>query len=349
MPLSREQILSVISQNVPDFSTTSELQPLPGGNLNHVWRLEGKSKSMIIKYSPPYIASNPEVPLGPKRIHFEARALKLFEKNGPLHIISSDEIRPPHIIFFNSDLYLLVMEDVSTFSEITNWLVDDPGISKVAHTLGRFIGLLHANTFQHEEFKNAFDNSDIQQTRLKVQYQPAKDYARQSGISNTEYIHSKTVALGRKLRSPGCCLVMGDLWPPSVLVSNDEIRLIDWEFAHYGHPLQDVAHFAAHCWMQAHVSPKEKKPKYRDLWEGFWETYQEATGESFSHLFDEEAFNDAATHIGAEILVRAAGPFKDGYVYQGLSRSHTLIREAGLKAQSLILANDFSSLWQSMK
>ena len=73
----------------------------------------------------------------------------------------------------------------------------------------------------------------------------------------------------------GVCLTHGDLWPASVLLrgadvgsaeryadvngqdtsvdgdedeDEDEVAcLIDWEMSHFGRPLQDCAHFLAHC------------------------------------------------------------------------------------------------------
>lgn len=343
MQNAETQILSLVNRVLPDFSPTNDLQPLPGGNLNYVWRLQGKSGSLIIKQAPPFIASSPDVPLNPKRIHFEARALRLFKRDGALGTISSEQIRPPRMLHFDDELQLLIMEDIGAQSFITEWLVNNKN-PEIGIKLGQFIGRLHKRTFQRKEFRDRFDNSDVQQTRLEVQYKPTADYAIRAGLTNTEVIRSKTEALGKKLLSPGCCLVMGDLWPPSVLVKEGNVRLIDWEFAHYGRPLQDVAHFAAHCWMQAHTSPKNKKQFFK-LWNHFWKSYQRALRRSFPQLFTAEEFADAATHIGAEILIRAAGPFKEGYVYQEFSPDEAMIKKAATKAGELILANDFSSLW----
>ncbi|HKK44730.1 MAG TPA: phosphotransferase [Balneolaceae bacterium] len=342
----QDQISSIISDALPEFSPVGELQPLPGGNLNHVWRLEGKPRNIIVKHAPPYIANNPDVPLSPERIHFEAKALALFEKGGPLNAISSDQVRPPYPLHFDNKLHLLVMEDLGIHPNVTEWLVNTDG-NEIGFKLGQFIGQLHNCTFQQKVFRDQFNNSNIQQTRLEVQYKPATEHAKRAGTLNTDVIRSKTIALGQKLLSPGCCLVMGDLWPPSILVTGNNIRLIDWEFVHYGRPLQDVAHFAAHCWMQAHTSSRKKRrQKFEDLWTHFWEGYQQALGEKFSELFNEEEFEDAATHIGAEILIRATGPFKEGYVYEGFDLDDEMIIQAGRKAQELILAGDFSSLWK---
>jgi hypothetical protein len=59
-------------------------QALPGGYINFVWRVSldtavrcERGGSVILKYSPPYIASSPTVPFDQGRSMFEARALAL--------------------------------------------------------------------------------------------------------------------------------------------------------------------------------------------------------------------------------------------------------------------------------
>lgn len=63
-------IVEILSQRLPEFHIQSNPQPLSGGLLNYVWRVAGDSKSnprsMIIKWSPPFIASMPGVELNPK-------------------------------------------------------------------------------------------------------------------------------------------------------------------------------------------------------------------------------------------------------------------------------------------
>lgn len=99
-----------------------------------------------------------------------------------------------------------------------------------------------------------------------------------------ESLASRMEAFGERLRTPGECLIMGDLWPRSVLVAqtcpadgnvggegppadgempdtvgnkspcsaSPVLKIIDWEMCHWGRPAQDIAHFAAHVWMWWH-------------------------------------------------------------------------------------------------
>jgi 5-methylthioribose kinase len=339
--IAQDTIFEILSQQLPKFSPVGNLQPLQGGNLNHVWRLTGKKQSIIIKWAPPHIAANPEVPLSPKRLEFEAQALDLYADGGLLESLANEDIRPPKLLHFEQNQHLLVMEDLGESPSLANW-IDSRAEEGLGKQLGHFIGQLHKITFEHNKLGQQFHNIDIQQTRQKVQYSPAADYLRQTGLRDVDFnlISKKTKALGQRLLEPGKCLVMGDLWPPSVLVDNGKLRLIDWEFVHYGLPLQDVGHFAAHCWMQAHCT--EHGQSFRLLWQQFWDAYRQALGDTWAKLFDEAELDAMATHVGAEILVRAAGPFQDGYVYEGLDVSEKPIQEAVEAAAQFVCQSEFT-------
>ena len=345
--ISQSRIFSILSEQFPAFCPAGDLQPLEGGNLNHVWRVKGQEKSLIIKWAPAHIASNPEVPLSPKRLDFEAHALELFDQGELLETLGTDQVRPPQQLHFEPRHHLLIMEDVGSLPSLSEWI--HPGKhTEVGKTLGRFIGQLHKLTVNNEFLDKQFNNCDIQQTRLNVQYNPAADYLSKAGLSGvaSNQISQKTKSLGQKLLEPGRCLVMGDLWPPSVLVKQGRLRIIDWEFVHYGRPLQDVGHFAAHCWMQAHgSSSKERYALFKKLWQNFWNQYQQTLGDTGKLLLSDEEMQNMATHAGAEILVRAVGPFQDGYVYEALSPAHPKIQDATRKAKDLILSSRLSALW----
>lgn len=340
-------MLSIIAEHLPDFTPGGKPRKLEGGNLNHVWRLCGEKGSLIIKHAPPHIASNPDVPLSPDRIGFEAKALNLFHKAGLLHSIASDRIRPPKFFHYDRELNVLIMEDVGKLPGLDRWLTENSSHMKVGVALGRFIGQLHKSTFQHPVLQKKFNNKDIQKTRQQVQYCPAWEYAEKAGVTNAKLIKTRTKDLGQLLLKPGYCLVMGDLWPPSVLVDKGKLRIIDWEFAHYGHPLQDIGHFAAHCWMQAHATANKKHAKqFRTLWLTFWKKYQQILGATFTELFDKRELQYMTIHIGAELLVRSTGPFQAGYIYEGLSPHHALIQNAVKAACSLIRGKEFN--WFSL-
>lgn len=348
MKLSESEILSIISDELPGFNPQGPLQKLEGGNLNYVWRLEGAKKSLIVKAAPPYIASNPEMPLNVDRIQFEANALRLFNEGSYLHSLISTKIRPPNVAFYNHENNLLVMEDIGAWPHLGAADLNNPHFTDFGGLIGKFIAKLHSRTFEDEKLVEQFNNIQIQQTRFEVQYSPAAEYLKKMGLGDVDsnLVSQKTKALGQALLESGRCLVMGDLWPPSILVDETNLRIIDWEFVHFGRPLQDIGHFAAHCWMMAHTASRNnKKGVHEKLWDSFWQAYQRELEPAVDSLIDKGELGDMATHAGAEILVRATGPFKEGYVYEAYDDNHPIIGKAGQKATQLILGDDLSLLW----
>jgi 5-methylthioribose kinase len=123
---------------------------------------------------------------------------------------------------------------------------------------------------------------------------------------------------------------MGDLWPPSIRVVPDGIRLIDWEFAHFGNPAQDLAHLDAHLWMAAHrILDPEARARIETVRNHFFAAYENDIQDSRDRLLTPDVFRDAAIHFGAEILVRTIGPFSGpGSPYAGLPPDHPDIQTA---------------------
>jgi Predicted kinase len=322
-------------------------QQLPGGNLNVVWRVLGAERSLIVKYAPPYIAADPDTPLDPSRLRIEARCLEALSPGGRLADGTRPTMRAPRPVDVNEEIPVLIMEDVGPGPSLDQWLRESspemPGAEAAAHgrRLGRFLGRLHAATSHDEHYAEAFDNRPMQETRLAVQYEGVADMLRAGGVDDAATLGARAASLGQDLLDPGRCLTMGDLWPPSVLVTSEGLRLIDWELAHYGRPLQDVAHWRAHLWMQQHRGPSDAVAEavgeaVGELRVAFLEAYADALGEAMAPLWDDTERREAAIHFGAEILVRAVGPFQAGYVYAGLEPDHPAVQEAVTTAAASI-------------
>ncbi len=324
------------------FETAGPPTRLPEGNLNVVWRVPGAERSLIVKYAPPYIAADPDTPLDPSRLRIEARCLRALGQGGHLSELAGAALRPPEVIDLNPEVPVLVMEDIGPVLSFGRWLreagghdlaaTDDLAATAAAQgrQLGAFLGRLHAATYDNDHCADAFNNRPMQETRHAVQYQGVSEMLREAGVGDADVLGRQAETLGRSLLGPGRCLTMGDLWPPSVLIaSGTRLRIIDWELAHYGRPLQDVAHWCAHLWMQRQRAPSEAVARavaaHRDA---FLKAYGEALGDVKEALWNEAERHNAAIHVGAEILVRAVGPFQAGYVYAGLDVEHPAVQTA---------------------
>ena len=330
--MTGDDVLRYVTERLPDFESTGMPTRLPEGNLNVVWRVSGKPRSVIVKYAPPYIAANPDVPLNPSRLEFEAEALRALAPGGALDTVCTEHVRPPRPIDMHTDPHVLVMEDVGAHPTLGRWLRASgtpERAAQIGQQIGRFIGRLHAATAGDRAYAERFNNRAMQETRLAVQYEAVSEMLATAGVEDAAALGERAVALGRKLLQPGVCLTMGDLWPPSVLVVEDGLRIIDWELAHYGHPMQDIAHVAAHGWMQVHRAPSAMRASAaQSLKDAVLSAYRSALGSAANKLLTPAMLKDAAVHFGAEILVRTVGGFQAGYLYEGLRPGAPVVQEA---------------------
>jgi len=322
-------LLDAALSNLPGFHLTAQPDALTGGNLNHVWRLSGEDRTVILKHAPPFIAAAPGIPLASGRLAFEARALALFRPGGAMHGLATHDVRPPQLIHFDPELHFVLMEDVGPGPDLAEAVESGHLGSEAGRRLGSFVAHLHRRSLRDEKLQPAFDNRAIQLSRLNVQYLAAGNYAKEPGADAVGRIHENAAALGNLLLEPGCCLVMGDLWPPSVRVNGNALRLIDWEFAHFGRPLQDLAHFGAHCWMQSQTAPTRGAGRTGlELWSAFITGYKSVAASTLHQLVNRNEERLMNVHAGAEILMRSVGPFTRGYVYDGLRPESPIVREA---------------------
>lgn len=346
--MTDEDVLPYLRERLSDFDPAGTPTRLPEGNLNVVWRVPGNERSVVVKYAPPYIAADPDTPLDPSRLLIEARCLEALGPSGRLADVSGAAVRTPRPLDVSTEPHVLVMEDLGDLPTLNRWLREgDPGpVRKTAPTLGErlgtFLGTLHAATCDDEAYAAAFVNRPMQETRQAVQYQGVAGMLEKGGVADADDLGARAEALGAALLEPGRCLTMGDLWPPSVLVDGGNLRLIDWELAHYGRPLQDVAHWIAHLWMQEHRAPSSAVGEaVKALRTSFLRAYWAALGNGAEKaLWTEQERRDAAVHLGAEILVRAVGPFQAGYVYEGLAPDHPVVQEAVTTAVRHLRAPD---------
>ncbi len=300
--MTTDQLLAVLP--TLGFEPTGQPVVLTGGLLNEVWRVRTERGSIVAKQAPGKAVG---ALLSPNRVLLEARALALFEPGGPLADLTSDAVRPPYPLAVDQSEHLLLMEDMGDAPSLDGWLIraEAKQAEGVGARIASFLRDLHARTTGSAALASDFDNADVQRVRSQVQYRCVRDWLHDFGHPNADALGASALALGEAFEQPGRCLTMGDLWPRSVLVlPSDDLRIIDWEFVHFGRPAQDVGHLRAHLWMLAHTLGSSAASAFRDA----FDTVYPLGGEE-GEL--------ARRHAGCEVLIRTIGPFRADYLYDG--------------------------------
>ncbi len=331
-----QSALDVIAKRFPGFKVVGEPAQLTGGYINYVWRIIGSDpkypKSIIAKWFPSFVASSPDIPLDSARIKIEANAMALFAPGARFSKLSPMQVRPPLLYKLDEPASVILMDDIGDYPSLRDWLTHPHTTDEAAQTgdlLGRFIGMLHKQSALDKSLAADFDNRIIQQTRAKHLYGQIESFAALAGLSDSAALGKAAVQTGEWFTQPGVCLVMGDLWPRSIVVTNKGLCIFDWELAHFGRPSQDVGHLIAHLWMHKQLAADSPTADALDaLMQQFLKSYRETIAPVLNEIWSIRDIADCAVHFGCELFTRTVGTFAQGSLYSGLPPSHPTVIEA---------------------
>lgn len=338
--MTSAEIASWIARRRAVSLSMVSVERLTGGAINDVFRAHVGSDRMIVKHAPPYVAQVPTIALSQRRMAIEARCYRELAPEGVLGEVGTVEVRAPRYLDFDPSDHVLVIEDCGPIPDLAELITSarpfDPALGTL---LGSFIGRLHGVSARTPTLLVELDNRDVQETRARTQYDQVGAWARSLGVADSARLSAQASALGQRLLEPGRCLVMGDLWLRSVLVSGSNLRVIDWELAHAGSPAQDLGHLAAHLWMHAQRATNSgRRLAVEAVFDHFCAAYLSALHACAQDaLLTAETVRDATLHAGCEILARIAGPFRTGYLYELLHPADIVVRDAIELASAAIL------------
>lgn len=138
-----------------------------------------------------------------------------------------------------------------------------------------------------------------------------------------------------ELETTHTCFVHGDFSPKNMLVGPDGWWVLDFEAAHLGAPVFDVAYVTCHLVLKAVHRPSHRV-EYQAASAALWQTYTRAAGESVRPAPDR-----LALHTGCLLLARVDGRSIAEYLDDdGRARTHALA--AGLLQRPV---RDLEELW----
>ncbi|GEN33323.1 S-methyl-5-thioribose kinase [Aneurinibacillus danicus] len=314
------------------------------GNLNFVFHIKDErpsGKSIIFKQALPYVrVIGDSWPLTLDRARIESEALILENELCPGSV--------PRVYHYDTDLALIVMEDLSDYEIMRKGLVERKRYPNFAKQIGTFLARTlfltsdlamsplekkrKAASFTNPELCNITENFVFTYPFLddpSNAYNPLITNTVQRIWSNDE-LKLEVARLKERFMTLGQALLHGDLHTGSIMVTEQDTKVIDPEFAYYGPMGFDIGavianlllNYAAH---EGHTpDPQEREAyqaylletvsevwrvfetEFRTLWEEqAQEPYAKTPGYLDAYLLD--VLKDAAGYAGCKMMRRVIG------------------------------------------
>ena len=312
------------------------------GNLNFVFHVQSEQASVIVKQALPWLrARGQNWPLPLSRAYFEYEALVREQRRAPG--------MTPALIHFDGDMALTVMEHLSPHIILRKGLVQGIRYPKLARDLGRFLARtlfrgsdlsLDASVKRADMALFAGNDALCAVTEARVFTEPYYDAELNRWTSpelddlvadiRADSTHKAGIQEMKTIfMTKAQALLHGDLHSGSVMVTEDDTRVIDPEFAFYGPMGFDVGallanYLIAYLAQPGQASEENDRTDYAEwilstadeTWTEFGEEFKrlwqtERTGTLFpSEVFgndDEVATDRALTDFLADVFRDAIG------------------------------------------
>ncbi|MGF4046177.1 aminoglycoside phosphotransferase family protein [Paenarthrobacter nitroguajacolicus] len=261
---------------------------LSGGVSNDVLAVSGKDVHFVVKRALSRLRVEEEWYADPDRLLAEAAALEIAAALQPARV--------PPVLDIDAESRIVVIgfaEDGAHEwkSELLEGVLD----LDTAALLGRVLARWHADTRHSPDIRSQFGSLEaFDQLRIDPFYR----WTAQRHPNAADVI----LSTAERMLASRTCLVHGDFSPKNILVGPTSTWVIDWEVAHYGDPVFDLAFLVSHLACKALHRP-EHSDGFRQLTETYLANYRSVELQSNSD-WDE---NYLAQHIACLMLARIDG------------------------------------------
>jgi 5-methylthioribose kinase len=291
---------TITKHNIASFLTSrgicrdEEIQAvseLGGGVSSTILRIQLEDRpDLVVKQPLPQLKVQEKWLSDVRRVFNEIKCLKLLGQLLPQHTV-------PEIIHENQEQLFYIMSAAPRTA--TTWkeqLLSGRTNEQLAYNSGYYLGRIHAQTYEKYDLKEYL--KDGQQYFHELRIDP---YFLSVCSKFAEYKRDLTEVVDI-LTEHKSTLVHGDYSPKNMMVTNDQLMLIDFEVAHYGHPSFDIAFCLTHLVMKRiKFETDSQEEKYLSLIKTFWQTYS-AEADIAAPPFDQ-----TAKVLGAILLARVEG------------------------------------------
>jgi tRNA A-37 threonylcarbamoyl transferase component Bud32 len=305
-------------RGVVGYGERLSIVPLRGGVSAEIFEVRAAGAAIVVKRALPQLEVAATWLADPRRMVTEGRALEL------AHSIAADAV--PGVIDLDQERAVLCIERAA--DSMVDWrsaLLAGTVQPRVAERLGEVLGNWHRESRGLDLAQRLFaDRSNFETLRLEPFYLTvAERYPR---------VGAPVRAAAERLRKGSRCLVHGDFSPKNVLADNDRVWVLDWEVAHYGEPVFDLAFMLTHLFLKS-----IHRPAGAASYERLASVFLRAYGESDGVVAAEDP--DLPVQIGCLLLARVAGKSPAQYL---TDEQRAVAEEVGL----VLLSTNPLAAWE---
>lgn len=276
----------LVEHELLDPDVPCEAVELSGGVSATVVAVRAPGTALVVKQALPQLRVADEWLAPPRRAATEASAMRLCAELTPGAV--------PAVLASEPSDHTLVLELVEGRP---NWQAE---VSEArAHTFagawaGETLGVWHRATAARRDIEAAYDDHEaFSQLRL--------DPFHATVMQRRPELADLVAPRLEELRVTRRCLVHGDYAMKNMLVSEQGCTVLDFEVAHYGHPVFDLAFFLSFVVLSA-VRWPEVEAGMREVADRFLTAYEEQTGREFAGTS-----TDVTAHTACLVLARTDG------------------------------------------
>ncbi|MGW7574951.1 phosphotransferase family protein [Streptomyces sp. NPDC054765] len=311
----------LVHRGILPQGNTATARPLLGGVSNEVIAVSGEGIDVVVKQALSQLRVEQEWLADPTRILVEADALRLAGQYVPEAVPAVVDTDP-------RQLTLTVARAPRHWADWKTHLLQGTAEPAVARLLGSALAGWHSATAARDDLSERFGTSHFEQLRIGPYYQAAA--ARHPDLAAT------VNEFARALLADRTCLVHGDFSPKNIVTDGRSAWVLDWEVAHYGSPVFDLAFLHTHLLLKAVHQPAHAAA-YEQCARAFGTSYAQST--RLPPLQPAQLVG----HVGCLLLARADGKSPAEYLDPGARQ-----RTRGLARAALTQSADLDTLWKTL-
>lgn len=284
------------------------IEPLAGGVSNDVAVVRGAGREFVVKRALPRLRVSEVWEASPERSFTEAAALRWAGEVRP-------EAVPPVLAVDRSRNVIVVGLAPASYGDWKSHLLAGEVRAEVGARLGDLLASWHAASSADADVLAEFaDQEAFQQLRVRPFYEVAAERNPAAAPPIADLI--------ARMSGTRTALVHGDFSPKNILVDappGSALWVIDWEVAHAGDPLFDVA-FLVHHLVCKMIAVPSHRTELAETAAAFLDAYRAGIGGRLDETY-------LVRHVGALVLARVDGKSPVEYLttaQRSLARSHAL-------------------------